>query len=56
MQKETPETSGITLTEAQARSRRRRSIALGVVIGGLVVLFYLITVFRMGPAILNRAL
>ncbi len=56
MQKETPEKAGIVMTEAQSRSRRRRSIALALVIGGLVVLFYLITVFRMGPAILNRAM
>ncbi len=30
------------------RRRRARNIALGLVLGGLVVLFYLITIARMG--------
>jgi len=50
-----PET-GIMLTEAQVRARRRRSIALGLSIAALCLLFYLITVFRMGSAIVNRTL
>ncbi|HRK23886.1 MAG TPA: hypothetical protein PLQ11_02930 [Beijerinckiaceae bacterium] len=44
------------LTEAQMKARRKRSIALALVIGGLCVLFYLITVFKMGAAIMNRQL
>mgnify|MGYP001302857227 CR=1 FL=1 len=44
------------LTEAQRRTRRKRSVALALVIGALVVLFYLITVFKMGSAIMNRTL
>jgi hypothetical protein len=41
------------LTEQQRRSRRSRSIALALVLGFLVVLFYIITLVK-GPAILNR--
>jgi hypothetical protein len=43
------------LTEEQKRSRRSRSIAIAVVLGLLVILFYLITLVK-GPAILNRPL
>ena len=44
---------GIVLTEAQKRSRRNRSIALALVLGALVVLFYIVTLVK-GPAVLNR--
>jgi hypothetical protein len=45
----------VELTEEQKRSRRSRSIAIAVVLGVLVVLFYAITLVK-GPAILNRPL
>ena len=45
----------VELTEEQKRSRRSRSIAIAVVLGVLVVLFYLITLVK-GPAVLNRPL
>jgi hypothetical protein len=45
----------IELTEEQKRSRRSRSIALALVLGALVVLFYVITLVK-GPAVLNRPL
>jgi hypothetical protein len=41
------------LSEQQRRSRRSRSIAIALVLGVLVVLFYFITLVK-GPAILNR--
>lgn len=44
------------LTDAQRKVRRKRSVALALVIGSLVVLFYLITVFKLGSAIMNRSL
>jgi len=50
-----PEPTGIVLTEAQKRSRRNRSIALALVLGALVVLFYVVTLVK-GPAVLNRPL
>jgi hypothetical protein len=45
----------VELTEEQKRSRRSRSIALAIVLGVLVVLFYVITLVK-GPAVLNRPL
>jgi hypothetical protein len=36
----------VKLTEAQRKSRRNRNIALGLVLAGLVVLFYAITVVK----------
>lgn len=44
---------GIVLTEQQKRSRRQRSIAIAVVLGLLVVLFFAVTLVR-GPAVLVR--
>ncbi len=38
----------IKLTEAQKKSRRGRNIALGLVLAGLVVLFYAITIIKVG--------
>jgi len=36
----------VTLTERQKKSRRGRNIALGIVLLGLVVLFYIITLVK----------
>jgi hypothetical protein len=45
----------VELTEEQKRSRRSRSIALALILGAVVVLFYVITLVK-GPAVLNRPL
>jgi predicted nucleic acid-binding Zn ribbon protein len=45
----------IVLSEEQKRSRRARSIAIALVLGALVVLFYVVTLVK-GPAVLNRPL
>jgi hypothetical protein len=45
--------SGIVLSEAQKRARRSRSIAIALALGGLVVLFYIMTLVK-GPMILLR--
>lgn len=47
---------GIQLTAAEKQRRRRRSIALAVVLAGLVVLFYVLTIVKFGPAMLGREL
>ncbi|WP_164730571.1 hypothetical protein [Pelagibacterium montanilacus] len=40
-----------------ARKRqRRRSIAIGLSLAALVLLFYVITVVKLGPAVLVRAI
>jgi hypothetical protein len=41
------------LTPEQARRRRRRSVALAVVLAVLAVLFYVMAILH-GPSILNR--
>lgn len=38
----------VKLTDAQKRSRRGRNIALGVVLFGLVVAFYVVTLIKFG--------
>ncbi|HEX2653095.1 MAG TPA: hypothetical protein VHN11_05535 [Xanthobacteraceae bacterium] len=47
---------GITLTDEQKRRRRARSIALGVALGVIVLLFYLVTIVKLGPGVLKRPL
>ena len=46
---------GIVLTPEQTRARRQRSVALAVLLGVLVVLFYVVTLTK-GPGVLNRPL
>jgi hypothetical protein len=38
------------------RRRKMRSIAIGLALAGLVVLFYVATIVRMGGNVLNRPL
>ena len=45
----------VVLTEAQRRNRRARSIVLALVLGVLVILFYIVTLIK-GPGVLNRPL
>ncbi|HEV2899925.1 MAG TPA: hypothetical protein VGX71_19250 [Pseudaminobacter sp.] len=44
----------VTMTEKQKKARRSRSIAIGIALAVLVVLFYLATIAKFGPAILDR--
>ena len=45
------------LAVRQARSRRARNIAIGLVLGVFVVIVYAVTVIKLGPgAITNRLL
>ncbi|MEO8758150.1 MAG: hypothetical protein ABI398_10425 [Devosia sp.] len=46
----------VPLTEDEARRRRQRrnSIALGLVLGFLVLLFYALTIVKMGPGIFTQ--
>lgn len=43
-----PNPERVQLNEAERRAQRRRSIAIGIVLTALVVLFYVITVIKMG--------
>jgi hypothetical protein len=49
-------TDGIVLTPEQARSRRARNVAIGVTVALLVVLFYALTVVKLGGAVANRTI
>lgn len=46
----------VELTEQQKKARRSRSLALGVVLALLAVLFYVVTIIKIGPDIFNRPL
>jgi hypothetical protein len=48
-------TKGVVLTEAQLKSRRSRNIAIGLVCGGLVVLFYVMTWVKFSASMLAQA-
>jgi hypothetical protein len=50
------ETDGIVLTPEQARQRKLRSRAIGFALVAMVVLFYVATVVKLGPGVLNRPL
>jgi hypothetical protein len=39
-----------------AARRRKRSIALGLALGALVIIFYVLTIVKLGPAVFDRAL
>lgn len=55
MDERSPE-DGIVLTDEQKRRRRARSIAIGLVLGALALLFYVVTIVKLGPGVLNRPL
>lgn len=39
---------------AQAERRRKRSLAIAFVLGALVLIFYVLTIAKLGPQVLNR--
>lgn len=43
-----------SLDTAQAERRRKRSIAIAFVLGALVLIFYVLTIAKLGPQVLNR--
>jgi len=43
--------TGIGLTPEQQKNRRRRNVAIGLVVGLLAVLFYTITIVKVGPGV-----
>ena len=54
--REQPPEPGIVLSEEQKRRRRARSIAIAIALGVLVLLFYAVTIAKLGPGVLNRPL
>lgn len=43
-------------TEEELRRRRARSRALGWALGALCIFFFVVTIFKLGPAVLVRPL
>ena len=48
--------TGIVLTPEQQRSRRNRNIAIGLAVGFFVLLFYAVTIAKLGSHVLDRQL
>ena len=44
------------LSPEDRKRRRQRSVALALALGGLVALFYAVTIAKLGPGVLNRPL
>ena len=46
--------AGIVLTPEQKKRQRARSIAIALTLGALVLLFYIITIVKLGPGAVRR--
>ena len=46
----------VTLTPSQKKAQRTRSVAIGLALAALVVIFYIATIAKFGPSILDRAM
>jgi hypothetical protein len=46
-----PSRLDIVLTPDQLRNRRRRNLAIGLAVGFVAVLFYAITIVKIGPGV-----
>ena len=46
----------VELTETQKKARRNRSVAIAVALAVLVVMFYVLTIVKFGPSIIDRPL
>lgn len=48
--------AGVTLSAEDKLRRDRRSKAIGIALAALVLLFFALTVVKLGPAVLDRPL
>jgi hypothetical protein len=46
--------NGIVLTKEQKRRQRARSVAIGLALGALAVLFFAVTIVKLGSGVLTR--
>jgi hypothetical protein len=46
--------TGIVLTPEQKRRQRARSVAIGLALGALAVLFFVVTIVKLGSGVLTR--
>jgi hypothetical protein len=49
------EQAGVKLTPAQAKARRQRNIAIGLIVFGFCVLFYAMTLAKLGAFVAHKA-
>jgi hypothetical protein len=49
-----PQTLPQTDDEARRRRQRRNAVALGLVLGALVLIFYVLTIVKMGPGVFTQ--
>lgn len=57
MAEPTPSTEKQAARDAEfATRRRRRSVALGLVLGAIVLIFYVLTIVKLGPNVFDRVL
>jgi hypothetical protein len=47
------DTDGVTLTPEQLKTRRQRNIAIGLAVGFFVLLFYAVTIAKLGPGVIS---
>ena len=47
---------GVVLTPQQLRSRKARNVAIGLAVGFMVVLFYVVTIAKLGGNILKQGM
>lgn len=50
----TDDKNGIVLTEEQLKRRNRRSVAIALVLAALVVIFFSVTIVKLGPNALRK--
>ncbi|QRM28467.1 hypothetical protein [Microvirga sp. VF16] len=43
-----------SLTTEEQKRRRKRSLALALVLGALVLIFYVVTIAKLGPGVMQR--
>ena len=46
----------VTLTAKQKKAQRSRSVAIGLALAALVVIFYVATIAKFGPGLLDRGM
>jgi hypothetical protein len=45
-----------SLTPEEQKRRRKRSLALALTLGALVLIFYVVTIAKLGPGVMQRPL
>ena len=50
------EPTGIQLTDTQKKRQRTRNIAIALTLAILVIIFYVVTIVKLGPGVMDRPL